>query len=120
MSLIVDTRRLTSNRPRLARALGERHLRIDAVRTGRFATGGWDIAGSVAGGDETCAFDAWVDYRGVYCKRRDLAYAWFTMNLAVPTRALGVADGPLRRVRDVAMSIDVLATADRSATSTFG
>jgi hypothetical protein len=117
ISLIVDSRRLTSNRPRLARAIGERHLRIDAVRTGRFATGGWDIAGSVADGDETCAFDAWIDYRGVYCRRRDLAYAWFTMNLTVPARVLGLSSGPLRRLPNVAMSIDVLATPDRSAPS---
>ena len=117
MSLTIDTRRLTSSRPRLAHALGERDLRIDAVRTGRFATGGWDIAGSFAG-DESCAFDAWIDYRGVYCRRRDLAYAWFTMNLAVPGRALGLSGGPIRRLRDVAMSLDVLATTDRMATPT--
>jgi hypothetical protein len=118
MSLTVDSRRLTSNRPRLARALGERELRIDAVRTSPFATGGWDIAGSVASGDETCAFDAWIDYRGVYCRRRDLAYAWFTMNLAIPARALGMSGGPIRQLRDVAMSLDVLATTDRLAAST--
>jgi len=111
VSLTIDTRRLTSSRQTLARALGEQELRIDAVRTGRFATGGWGIAGSVDSGDESCAFDTWVDYRGVYCRRRDLAYAWLTMNLSVPARALGMAGGTIRRLRDVAMSIDVLATA---------
>ena len=114
MSLVIDTRRLTSDRPRLARVLGEQDLRIDAVRTGRVATGGWDIAGSVACGDESCAFDTWFDYRGVYRRRRDLVYAWFTMNLTVPARALGMSAGPIRR--DVAMNVDVLATTDRPAT----
>ena len=117
MSLTIDTRRLSTRRPKLARALGAQDIRIDAVRTGRFAAGGWDIAGSVAAGDESCAFDTWVDYRGVYCRRRDLAYAWLTMNLTVPARSLGMAAGPIRRLRDVAISLDVLATADRSATS---
>jgi hypothetical protein len=116
MSLAVDTRRLGSGRPKLSRTLGEQQLRIDAVRTGNFATGGWDIAGSVAGGDENCAFDAWVEYRGVYCRRRDLAYAWFIMNLTVPARALGLSGGQRRRLPDVAMSVELLATADRLAT----
>ena len=111
MSLTIDIRRLNSRRPKLARALGEQDLRVDAVRTGQFAAGGWDIAGSVASGDESCAFDTWVDYRGVYCRRRDLAYAWLTMSLAVPASVLGLPAGPIRRRRDVVMSIDVLATA---------
>jgi hypothetical protein len=111
MSFTIDTRRLSSRRPKLARALGEQDLRIDAVRTGQFAAGGWDIAGSVANGDDSFAFDTWVDYRGVYSRRRDLAYAWLTMNLSVPARALGIAGGTTRPRRDIALSIDVLATA---------
>jgi hypothetical protein len=118
MSLTVDTHRLTSRAPKLVRAFGERGVRIDAVRTGQFAAGGWDVAGSVASGDESCAFDTWVDYRGVYCRRRDLAYAWLTMNLTVPLMALGMSAGPITRGRDVAISVDVLAIADPSATST--
>ena len=118
MRLTVDTRRLTCDRPRMARALGEQELSIDAVRTGRFATGGWDIAGSIASADEERAFDAWIDYRGVYRRPRDLAYAWFTMNLTIPASVLGMFPGPMWWLRDAAMHVDVLATADRSATST--
>ena len=116
MSLAIDARRLTSDHPAMDRGLADRHLWIEAARSSRFAPGGWDITGSVVGGDETADFAAWMDYRGVYRRARDFAYAWFTMELDVPAAVLGIAAGSIRR-RHLSIYLDVLATADSAATS---
>ena len=116
MSLAIDARRLTSDHPAMDRGLADRHLWIEAARSSRFAPGGWDITGSVVGGHETADFAAWMDYRGVYRRARDFAYAWFTMELDVPAAVLGIAAGSIRR-RHLSIYLDVLATADSAATS---
>lgn len=109
IELSIDRRRLSGALAMLAEAVGGHPLGVDAARTGPFDADGWNVAGTVTGGADTVTLDARIDYRGVFRRRPDFAYAWFTTSFSVPASVLGCRPGRLPRSRRISVDMEILA-----------